>query len=177
MEKIIKRIGYAILFILCLMFIIRCFMVADKSIFSKLYVTDAVEKAVDNGTDEFLKSKVNAEISDNGHFRAYAFYYVPDAGEAQLTIRWNDSAYKYTGVEAGSEFSFVLVDETTGKEYPMTVIDAKKRSIYNYRKYKISDVEFSDADLIKAVMVLSGGERGEQIVKHAEEGFTSEKIK
>ena len=64
MVKIIKQIATAILFIICGMFIFRCCMVADKSIFDELFATDTLVTAYADGDFAVKTVKVEKEIAE-----------------------------------------------------------------------------------------------------------------
>ncbi|MBE6541848.1 MAG: hypothetical protein E7672_05310 [Ruminococcaceae bacterium] len=177
MGKIIKKIMTAIIFILCGMIIFRCCMVADKSTFKDLYVTDDLKSAYSGGESVMYTVDVKAEISDEGYFSAYGFYYNPEASEAQFAARWNDSAYEYTEMEEGHEYVFYLLNETTGETYEAKCVDSTKKMIYNYRKYIVSDCVIGEADLIKIVMELKDGDKSTQFLKHAEQPLEEYKVK
>lgn len=176
MEKIIGRIATFIIFALCFMFVIRCCMVADKSEFSNLYITDGVRSAYADGESEVKTVKVEREIADDGYFSAYAFFYVPETGEIQVTVRWNDSAYEYTSTEQGYEFAFHLLNETTGEKYPATVIDTAKKSIYNYRKLVAKDVDLGEAERLTVVLEVGDGYESKQIIRYAEQPLLDYKL-
>ena len=129
MVKVIKQIATAILFIICGMFIFRCCMVADKSVFDELFATESLTAAYADGEFAVQTVKVEKEIADDGYFAAYAFYFVPETGEVQVTVRWNDSVYEYTDMTEGHEYSFHLLNEATGETFPLTVLEAKKRAM------------------------------------------------
>ena len=176
MVKIIKRIATAILFIICGMFIFRCCMVADKSIFDELYATDTLVTAYADGDFAVKTVKVEKEIADDGYFSAYAFYFIPETGEVQVTVRWNDSVYGYTDMTQGHEYVFRLLNEATGETFPLTSLEAKKRAIYNYRKLTASGVNLGDADTLTVVMELRDGFESTQVVRYGEQPLEDYKL-
>ena len=171
MVKIIKQIATAILFIICGMFIFRCCMVADKSVFDELSATPALAAAYADGELEVKTVKVEKEIADDGYFAAYAFFFIPETGEVQVTVRWNDSVYEYTDMTKGHEYSFHLLNETTGETFPLTALESKKRAIYNYRKLSAEAVNPGDADTLTVVMELRDGFESTQVVRYGEQPF------
>ena len=96
MEKFVKNFATFILLAVCGIFVIRCFMVADKSAFAKPAATDLLKSAYSDGESVTYSVKMHKEISEDGYFSAYGFYYTPEVGEVQLAVRWNDSVYEYT---------------------------------------------------------------------------------
>lgn len=178
MEKFVKIFGTVIIIVLCSTFIIRCFMVADKSALSELFITDAMTAAyAEESADDFIKTvKVAREIADDGYFSAYAFYYVPETGQAQVSVRWNDSVYGYTDMPEGTEFEFELLNETTGETVAAQSVDMEKKSFYNYRKLVADGVEIGEQDQITVVMKLRDGFTSTQVVRYAEQELESYKL-
>ena len=177
MEKFVKYTATAILFILCGMFVFRCCLVADKSTFSDLTATDGLTAALADGeTTVYTVNRVEREISESGYFCAYAFYWIPETGEIQCTVRWNDSAYEYTSMEEGYEYTFHLLNETTGEIYPCTAIGSEKNSIYNFRKLVAEGASVTDTERLTVVMELRDGYTDTQILKFAEQPMKEYKI-
>lgn len=176
MVKAIKRVATAILFIICGMFVLRCCMVADKSVFDDLTATPTLVSAYADGNMTVKTVKVEAEIADDGYFSAYSFYFVPENGEVQITVRWNDSVYNYTDMTEGHEYSFHLLNETTGETFPLTALESKKRSIYNYRKLDAVGVNLGDSDKLTVVMELRDGFESTQVIRYAEQPLEVHKL-
>ncbi len=176
MEKIIKRCAYIIIFVLCLMFVIRCIMVADKSTFDELYVTDALCEAYSDGVLEIKTVKAEEEIAADGYFSAYAFYYSPEAREIQVTVRWNDSVYEYTDMEKGYEYEFCILNEATGERFPAVAVDSVKKTLYNYRKLTVPNVNVGETDRLTVVMYLRDGYESTQVIRYGEQPFKDYKL-
>lgn len=178
MEKFVKTFATVIILVICATFIIRCFMVSDKSTFSDLSVTDNMTSAYTaNGADSFVKTvDVVREIADDGYFSAYGFYYIPSAGQVQVGVRWNDSVYGYTDMPEGTEFEFELLNETTGISYPAQTVDAEEKTIYNYRKLIIDGAEIGENDQVTVVMKLRDGFTSTQVIRYAEQVMEDYKL-
>ena len=177
MEKFVKYAATAILFILCGMFVFRCCMVADKSTFSDLAVTPGLTEAyADGDSTVYTVPRVEREISESGYFCAYGFYWIPETGEVQVTVRWNDSAYEYTGMEAGLDYTFHLLNETTGETFSCEAIGSEKNGIYNFRKLIASGVNLTETERLTVVMELRDGYTDTQIIKFAEQPVKTYKI-
>lgn len=172
MVKGIKAFATVVIIALCAIFIIRCVMVADKSVLSDLYATPAAVSVYDSArSDEMVKTvKVVRELAEDGYFAAYALYYIPEAAEYQVSVRWNESVYGYTDIPSGTEFTFSLRDEGTGTLYPATVIDSEEKTIYHYRKLVIPNAALPDENTrLTVVMDLRDGFTSEQAVRYAEQ--------
>ncbi|MBQ4353633.1 MAG: hypothetical protein IJC71_01935 [Clostridia bacterium] len=176
MEKFVKNFATAIVLIICAMFVIRCFMVADKSTFSKPAETDLMKQAYADGASVTYTVDIQKEISDDGYFSAYGFYYTPESGEVQLAVRWNDSVYEYTDMAEGHEFSFYLLNETTGVKIPMTAVEAKDKNIYNFRRLTASGVSLGDTEAMVVVMQLRDGFESTHPIKYAEQKMKEVKV-
>ncbi len=176
MGKIISRCATVIVLILCAMFIVRCFMMADKSTFSKPTATDAVIASYTAGNTHLLTAETHRENSVEGYFSAYGFYYEPTSGEVQFAVRWNDSAYEYTDMEMGMEFTFHLKNTTTGETFPARAVETKEKFMYNYRRMIADSVNIGDGDELIVVMELRDGHESTQVIKYAEQPFEEYKI-
>ena len=177
MEKFVKYTATGILFIVCAMFVFRCCMVADKSTFEDLTATGGLSSALSDGeATVYTVARVEREISESGYFCAYGYYWIPEAGEVQCTVRWNDSAYEYTGMAEGTEYAFHLLNETTGAVYPCTAIGSEKNGIYNFRKLVAEGASVTDTERLTVVMELRDGYTDTQIIKFAEQPMKEYKI-
>ncbi|MGN1345840.1 MAG: hypothetical protein ACI4V1_03590 [Eubacteriales bacterium] len=176
MVKFIKRFAAALIFIICGMFILRCCMVADKSVFADLYATESLAAAYSDGELVVRTVKVEREIAEDGYFASYALYFIPETGEVQAAVRWNDSVYGYTDMPEGYEYTFHFLNETTGETYPAVAVDAKKRSIYNYRKLVASGVALGETDTLTVVMELRDGYESTQVLRYGEQEFKDYKL-
>jgi len=134
MGKIISRVATAIILAICALFVARCIIMADKSTFSKPIATDELREAYADGDLQLLTAETYRENSVEGYFSAYGFYYEPTSGEVQFAVRWNDSAYEYTGMSPLVDFTFHLRNNTTGETFPAVSVDTDKKFMYNYRK-------------------------------------------
>ncbi len=179
MQKFVKVFGMTIILILCAVFILRCILVADKSTFSDLALTPALSAAyTDENAADFVKTvKVAREIADDGYFSAYALYYIPAAGEIQVSVRWNDSVYGYTDMPEDTEFSFELLNETTGISYPASAISEKEMAMYNYRKLVVDGVPLlGENDQLTVVMNLRDGFTSKQVVRFSEQPYSDYRL-
>lgn len=171
MEKLVKTLGAVIVASLCIMFLIRCAVAADKSMFSSPILTDNWSEAYADGDTLTYTVDISAEMSEDGYFSAYAFYYNTESGEAQLAVRWNDSVYGYTDMEEGHEFEFFIRNDTTGEEFPAVSVDSGEKWMYNYRRLIIEGVNAGELDQVSVVMKLRDGFESTQVLKYDEQEF------
>ena len=176
MGKIISRVATAIILAICALFVARCIIMADKSTFSKPIATDELREAYADGDLQLLTAETYRENSVEGYFSAYGFYYEPTSGEVQFAVRWNDSAYEYTGMSPLVDFTFHLGNNTTGETFPAVSVDTDKKFMYNYRKMIADGVVVGENDEIEVVMELRDGYESTQVIKYAEQPFEEYKI-
>ena len=177
MGKIIKRVAAVIVLALCAVFIWRCWLTADKSVFSKPIATENLREAWASGETEMLTVKrMEREISEDGYFKAYGLWIHPASGEVQLTVRWNDSVYRYTDMPDGWEYKFHLLNETTGEIYPAETVEKKERVMYHYRRLIVPGVEVAEGDQLTAVMELRDGFESKQVLKFDLQPLVNAKI-
>ena len=169
MKKAITIIVTVLVFTFIGLFILRCCMAADTSVFSRPVMTDALSAAFEDGESVIYTVKQTTEISSDGYFKAYKLYYNPESGELQFAVRWNDSVYKYTETEDGHEFPFRIKNSTTGEEYTCTVIEKAEKSIYNYRRMTAENVTLSTDDELTVIMEVNGTYESTEVIKYAEQ--------
>ncbi len=170
--RIVRIAATTVVFVVIGLFVIRCCMVADKSRFSSLMPTDAVKNAFADGESVLYTVKVESEMAEDGYFAAYGFYYNPESGEVQFAVRWNRSVYRYTDMPEDHEFSFYLLNETTGQICPAVSAGSERMSMYQYRKMLAEGVELAEDEQLTAVMVLRDGFESRQVLKYAEQKWT-----
>ncbi len=171
MEKFVKVLGTVIVLALCAMFVVRCIIAADRSMFSSPVATDNWSEAYSDGESLTYTVDISAEMSSDGYFSAYAFYYNTESGEAQFAVRWNNSVYDYTDMDEGHEFEFAIRNDTTGEEFPAVCTESGERWMYNYRRLIVEGVSASEGDQISAVMKLRDGFESTQVIKYDEQKF------
>lgn len=176
MQKFVKTLGTVIVISLCALFVIRCALVADKSMFSSPIMTEGWSDAYSDGESLTYTVDVSAEMSVEGYFSAYAFYYNTESGDAQLAVRWNDSVYGYTDMEEGHEFEFILRNETTGEEFPCETVESGEKWMYSYRRLIAHGVNVGELEQVSAVMKLRDGYESTQVLKYDEQEFEEYKL-
>lgn len=177
MGKVIKTIGALIVLLLCGLFVFRCAIASDKSMFSKPIATERFSEAYADGESLTYTVDIAGELSTDGYFSVYGFYYNTESGEAQFAVRWNDSVYKYTDMESGHEFSFLLRNDTTGDEFPAECVDSGEKWMYSYRRLIAEGVSVGENDQLSAVMQLRDGFESVHVIKYDEQPFDEYKLK
>jgi len=168
--RIAKNTVIFLLFFICGLFIFRCCFAADRSTLNDIIPTDGLRAAyAADGELEILSHEVVREISEDGYMAAYAFVWIPEAGEVQLTVRYNDSVYEYNGLPAGDTFTFVLTDSKSGKVYEAAVLAEEKKWMYNFRRLSFSGVEITEGNDLVLCMLCGGEEISQDTVHYADQ--------
>ena len=148
--KIIKGVLLGLVLAVCALFIWRITLLTDtrtlKSI-SPDEINRAAYKAA-SGSPVCFTHEIRDEISKEGLFGAYGLVYIKDAHQVQFTVRYNDSVYKYTDYESGTEFRYYLKNEVTGEYTEATRSESAERFMYNYRRLVFDGYDLGeDADI------------------------------
>ena len=171
MKKAVTIIAAVTVFAFIGLFVLRCCMSSDQSVFSAPVMTPALESAYADGESVIYTHAQTTEISTDGYFKAYKMYYNPESGEVQFAVRWNESVYRYTDTEEGSEFSFRLVNETTGESYSCAAIESKEVAFYSYRRMTAENVSLASDDQVSVVMSVKDDYESTQIIKYGGQEF------
>lgn len=185
-KKIIKYFFLAMLVLVLGALIVRIAMSNDKSTFDNFEITEDSRAAYAESGQLTVKTlALKDKLGGAGYFCAYSLYYVEETNELQITVRYNTSAQKYTGVESDSDFEFLLLkkkfkqdlndssdksedseSENMFRRYdgvyykPDSVESQSKYGFYRFRKLIFKDVEISDdgfaSDEFAVVMVPTG---------------------
>jgi len=149
MGKWFKRIIKIIVIVLCLLMVWRVWLLTDDSTFSDLVPTAetaALYKA--DGEITVMTNKVVHEMSVGGYFSAYGVYYIPEAKELQVTVRYNNNSvealgdicfYAYT-VDTSGEPVVNATDVRLHEGYPIgdivepEIYGTEEKTLYGYEK-------------------------------------------
>ncbi len=176
-KKIITTFIYAVILILCGVIIFRCCANADRSTLADLYPTPELAAAMADGELEVLKLEENAsEIAPDGYFNAYAFRWIPEAGQLQVTVRYNVSTYDYLNLPEGTPLSFYLCqnDDTATLREPDVVIEEEK-SLYRYKKLIWNAVDIG-GDNWQIYMDRQDGEYSVAPIRYVEQEYRPYKL-
>lgn len=145
--RIAKIIVISILYILIGLFIFRCCFASNQSTLNDVLPTDALTAASADGViPEMLTHDIVTEISQDGKIACYAFVYIPEIREIQLTARYNDSIYEKESLAADTVFTFGLTDSDTKAEVTGEILATKKVWMYTYHRLVFRDVSITDTN-------------------------------
>lgn len=145
--KIIKGVLLAMVLAVCGLFIWRITLLTDKSTLKNIVPDDINRAAYEaaNGSPACFTHEIRDQISKEGLFGAYGLVYIKDAHQVQFTVRYNDSIYKYTDYEKGTEFTYYLFNAKTGEYIAASNSETGRRFMYNYRRVIFDEVDFDDS--------------------------------
>lgn len=145
--RIAKIIVISILYILIGLFIFRCCFASNQSTLNDVLPTDALTAASSDGViPEMLTHDIVTEISQDGKIACYAFVYIPEIREIQLTVRYNDSIYEKESLAADTVFTFGLTDSDTKAQGTGEILATKKVWMYTYHRLVFREVSISDTN-------------------------------
>ncbi len=176
-KKIITTFIYAVILILCCAIIFRCCANADRSTLADLHPTPELVTAMADGEMEVLKLAENAsEIAPDGYFNAYAFLWIPEAAQLQVTVRFNVSTWEYLNLPEGTPMAFYLCqnDDTATLREPDVVVEENK-SLYRYKKLVWNNVDIGESNW-QVYMDRQDGEYSIAPVRYVEQEYQEYKL-
>ena len=145
--RIAKIIVISILYILIGLFIFRCCFASNQSTLHDLLPTDALTAASANGAfPEMLTHDIVTEVSQDGNIACYAFVYVPEIREIQVTVRFNSSIYEKKSLPIDTTFTFGLTDSDTKTEVTGEILATKTIWMYTYHRLVFRNVSITDTN-------------------------------
>lgn len=145
--RIAKITVIVILYILIGLFIFRCCFAANHSTLSDLYPTDSlIAAAADGDIPGMLTHDVVSEVAPDGNMACYAFVYIPEIREVQITVRYNDSIFEKESLPADTAFTFTLTDSDTKAEVTGEIVATESIWMYTYQRIVFRDVAISDTN-------------------------------
>ena len=145
--RIAKIIVISIMYILIGLFIFRCCFASNRSTLNDLVPTDALTAASADGViPEMLTHDIVTEISQDGKIACYAFVYIPEIREIQLTVRYNSSIYEKESLPTDTVFTFGLTDSDTKEEVPGEILETKTVWVYTYHRLVFRNVSITDTN-------------------------------
>lgn len=145
--RIAKIIVISTVYILIGLFIFRCCFASSQSTLNDVLPTDALTAASSDGViPEMLTHDIVTEISQDGKIACYAFVYIPEIREIQLTVRYNDSIYEKESLAADTVFTFGLTDSDTKAEATGEILATKKVWMYTYHRLVFREVSITDTN-------------------------------
>ena len=154
------------MYILIGLFIFRCCFASNRSTLNDLVPTDALSAASADGViPEMLTHDIVTEISQDGNVACYAFVYIPEIREVQITVRYNSSIYEKESLPTDTVFTFGLTDSDTKEEVPGEILETKTVWMYTYHRLVFRNVSITDTnDLL--LQMYAGDKAGAVDVLH-----------
>ena len=148
--KILKYLLYGLVIFVFGLIFWRIWTINDESVLSYITPTEnALAAYADKGEGAFMYNEIddrisgNAEGSADGYFSAYAFVYIPEKKEVQVTVRVNDSTKDRLGTD-GTPYFYLNIyenaEDVRNIREPVYTED-QHRLMYTYRRLVFEDVE------------------------------------
>ena len=145
--RIAKITVISIMYILIGLFIFRCCFASNRSTLNDLVPTDALSAASADGViPEMLTHDIVTEISQDGNVACYAFVYIPEIREVQITVRYNSSIYEKESLPTDTVFTFGLTDSDTKEEVPGEILETNTVWMYTYHRLVFRNVSITDTN-------------------------------
>lgn len=151
--KVIKIILTVMVFAVIGFLIFRIFLMNSEGVLGDVTPTANAVAAFGSGAENaFLTNEIHDQISSNeeggdGFFSAYAFLYLPEQKEVQVTVRMNDSTPTNAGLGDIPPYFFLKFNENgedTGEVRDPAYTEEEHRLMYTYRRLVFTDVEITD---------------------------------
>lgn len=151
--KIMKTVMTVLLFTVIGALILRIFFADARYVLKNITPTEnAVSAYASTEGGGFLTNSMDDSISGNstgadGLFSAYAFVYLPESGEVQVTVRMNKSTL--AKLETDAIPRFFLKNYASEEVFDSVSFEDESDALYLYRRLVFENVKFSEnEDLI-----------------------------
>lgn len=178
--KILKYLLYGLVIFVFGLIFWRIWTINDESVLSCVTPTEnALSAYAEKGADAFLSHEVHDRISGtaegaaDGYFSGYAFVYIPDKKEVQVTLRVNDSTAGRLGLSELPYFYLNIyenAEDVRNVREPIYTED-QHRLMYNYRRLVFEDVEIGEKNDLLICVSDTGDSSGDvsELVIHFQE--------
>ncbi len=176
-KKIVKYFFISVIAIFNAIIIFRVVLTLNKNEFKAIEPTDALCAAYAEDSDlEVLTNKLPNDLSTNRAFTAYAFCFVPDAGEVQITVRINKGEYKKVSLGEDGEFTFSLRSESTDELTEGEILGVKDWFMYRFFRVSFKCGEMKENESYGVLLVANGEAEDEMIVHHKDQEFSTRSL-
>ncbi|MFA6947636.1 MAG: hypothetical protein WCQ72_01505 [Eubacteriales bacterium] len=154
--KLIKWIIIALILFVYGLFMLRICSQGEPESMKRFYWTQSSIELYKSSPDTFSAavSKPDKDIDDAGLFSVSSVYYMPQTGEIQLSVRYNNSTvkkiqedYSLDAQLAGEIFVYMLTDEN-GVTYTSYSFTSAKKFVHNYRRVVFGGVDFTSCGAV-----------------------------
>lgn len=151
--KVMKFIAVMLIITVYVLLFGRMALAKDRGMMSKYIVcTDNAAELYEASPDDFsvMSQQLSESIDDDGYYRISSFAFLPELGELQLTVRYNNStvdtlkAY-YGDISTEGEIFVFTLSDSSGKVYDRYKYAASSNIIYNFRRIAFEGVDFENA--------------------------------
>ena len=151
--KIMKFIAVMLIVTVYVLLLGRMALAKDRGMMSKYIVfTDSAVEQYESSPDNFtvMSQQLSESIDDGGYYRISSYAFLPELGELQLTVRYNNSTLEtlkayYGDISIADEVFVFTLSDSSGKVYDRYKFAASSNIIYNFRRIVFEGVDFENA--------------------------------
>jgi len=177
--KILKYLVYALIVFVFGLIFWRIWTINNESNLGEITPTaNAVSAYTSSGEEAFMTNDMNDRISGtqdgaDGYFSAYAFVYIPEKKELQVTVRVNESTFEKMGIGEMPYFYLNIYEnsEDVRDIREPSYTEETEMLMYRYRRLIFEDVEIGESNDILICASDSGDSSADksQLVVHFKE--------
>ncbi len=149
-KNVFKLIAIIIIVTVYTLLLGRMFIAKDRGVMNKYSPTEEF-LAVSGKNTEILTQNINYTMDENGYYRISNLVYLPELGELQINVRYNNSTLDelkkyYPDADISDKpFCYELVDNNNNT-YPLSGYIPKSNIIYNFRKLLFKNIDFENVE-------------------------------
>jgi len=151
--KAIKLCGLLLIVFVYGFFLVRLFISGDPAAVKGFVWNNVSYDAYTQAPADFkvMHQEVKSIFTEDGTFRVTEVKYVPEIGQLQTTVRYNNSTlkavkehYKLPDIPVGEAFIYILKD-ANGNEYRDYSFKGMTKNVYNYRQLIFDGIDLQNA--------------------------------
>ena len=149
-KNVLKLIAVLIIITVYTLLLGRMFLAKDRGIMDKYLPTEEFLSIASENT-QILTQNINYTMDENGYYRISNLVYIPETGELQINVRYNNSTIdvlneRYSDSSDKEEpFCYELIDNNNNS-YSFGGYIAKNNMIYNFRKLLFKGIDFESVE-------------------------------
>lgn len=149
--KLLKWLLIALILFVYGLFMLRICSQGEPESMKRFYWTQSSIGLYSSASDTFsvAVSTPDKNIDDDGLFSVSSVYYMPQTGEIQFTVRYNNSTvkgiredYSLDADPVGEVFVYILTD-ANGVAYTSYSFTSASKFVHNYRKVVFEGIDFT----------------------------------
>lgn len=176
-KKILKYFAIFVIALLNAIIIFRVCLTLNKNELKSIEPTESICAAYAGDSDiEVLTNKIVNDLSTNRSFTAYAFCYVPSAGEVQVTVRMNKGEYKKVSLGEDGEFAFSWRDSATDELTEGEILTVKDWMMYRFFRVSFHCGKLKEDNSYGMLLLANEEAEDEILIHHKDQTFLSRSL-